>query len=302
MRFGIHPLFYALALVLVLFGQAQALLWTFAAVAVHEAGHAAAARIRGYVVKDLVVYPYGAAMGLDEEMDPVSGVVVGLAGPFANLLAAALLVALWWIFPAVYPVTYPFLYADLGIALFNLLPVYPLDGSRVVRGLARNRMKAVRGMQRAGIAVSALLFLLFIISFALKAVSFTLGVTAVFLFAGAAWGGRKDAYASVLAARSKNYLAGVRERCVEVSRDTPLVRLFHHVDGRTVTTFRVMDCSGEPREIARWTERELASAAARGKLSRTVRECMKEDAARRSIYEADAKERAAGRRAGGARG
>ena len=50
MRFRIHPLFYALALLLVLFGQAAAFLWTLAAVCLHEAGHALAARARGYVV------------------------------------------------------------------------------------------------------------------------------------------------------------------------------------------------------------------------------------------------------------
>lgn len=273
MRFGIHPLFFALALLLVLFGQAQAFLWTLAAVALHEAGHALAARMRGYVVRELTLYPFGAAMGMGEEMDPVSNVVVGLAGPLANLLGAALLIALWWLFPATYLFTHPFLYANLGIALFNLLPVYPLDGSRVVRGLARNRMKAVRGMQAAGVALSLLLFALFVVSFALGAVSFTLGVTAVFLFAGAAWGGRADAYVGVLAARSKNFLAGVRERCVEVSREAPLIRLFHHIDGRSVTTFRVME-GDPPREVARWTEGELAAVASRGKLSRTVGECL----------------------------
>ena len=273
MRFGIHPLFFALALLLVLFGQAQAFLWTLAAVALHEAGHALAARMRGYVVRELTLYPFGAAMGMGEEMDPVSNVVVGLAGTLANLLGAALLLALWWLFPATYLFTHPFLYANLGIALFNLLPVYPLDGSRVVRGLARNRMKAVRGMQAAGVALSLLLFALFVVSFALGAVSFTLGVTAVFLFAGAAWGGRADAYVGVLAARSKNFLAGVRERCVEVSREAPLIRLFHHIDGRSVTTFRVME-GDPPREVARWTEGELAAVASRGKLSRTVGECL----------------------------
>ena len=56
MRFGIHPLFFALALLLVLFGQAQAFLWTLAAVTLHEAGHAIAARMRGYVVRELTLY------------------------------------------------------------------------------------------------------------------------------------------------------------------------------------------------------------------------------------------------------
>lgn len=51
MKFRVHPLFYALALLLVLFGQAAAFVWAFAAVCLHEAGHALAARARGYVLK-----------------------------------------------------------------------------------------------------------------------------------------------------------------------------------------------------------------------------------------------------------
>ena len=35
MRFKVHPLFYALAVILVLFGQAQAFVWAFVAVCMH---------------------------------------------------------------------------------------------------------------------------------------------------------------------------------------------------------------------------------------------------------------------------
>lgn len=277
MRFRIHPLFYALALLLVLFGQAAAFLWTLAAVCLHEAGHALAARARGYVVREVTLYPYGAAMSANERMDGASCVIVGLAGPAANFLAAALILALWWLFPAIYPFTHHFLTANLAIALFNLIPVYPLDGSRVVTGLARNRLKAVRIMQRAGVAASVALFVLFAVSFALKAVSFTLGVTAVFLFCGAAFGAERDTYASVLAAGRKNYLSGVRQRTVAISADAPLVRLFHHVDGRSATTFRVVEGGGEeddspPKELFTLSESQLRELASKGKLSRTVRE------------------------------
>ena len=105
MRISVHPLFYALAVLLVLFGQAAAFIWTFVAVCLHELGHAAAARLRGYVPKTLTLMPYGAMMSAEEEMDGRSCVLVGLAGPAANLLCAALILALWWVFPAAYPFT-----------------------------------------------------------------------------------------------------------------------------------------------------------------------------------------------------
>lgn len=278
MRFRVHPLFYALALLLVLFGQAAAFAWAFAAVCLHEAGHALAARARGYVLKNLTLLPYGAQLSAEEEMDRTSCVIVGLAGPAVNLLCAALTLGLWWLFPATYPFTHWFFSASVAIALFNLIPVYPLDGSRVVLGLARNRLKAVKGMQTAGVCVSVILFVLFAVSFFMKAASFTLGVAAVFLFYGAAFAGSRDTYVSVLAAGRKNYAVGVRERTVIVSEDAPLVRLFHHVDGRSVTHFRVVRTDGDadapPETVCTLTEPQLRTLAAEGRLSRSVAECL----------------------------
>ena len=89
--------------------------------------------------------------------------------------------------------------------------------------------------------------MLFAVSFFLRAASFSIGVAAVFLFYGAAFAAGRDTYVSVLAAGRKNYGTGVRERQVVVSEDAPLVRLFHHVDGRSVTTFRVVrENGGDP--------------------------------------------------------
>ena len=94
---------------------------------------------------------------------------------------------------------------------------------------------------------------------------------------GAAFGAERDTYASVLAAGRKNYLSGVRQRTVAISADAPLVRLFHHVDGRSTTTFRVVEGGGEeddspPKELFTLSESQLRELAAKGKLSRTVRE------------------------------
>ena len=99
----------------------------------------------------------------------------------------------------------------------------------------------------------------------------------MFLFCGAAFGAERDTYASVLAAGRKNYLSGVRQRTVAISADAPLVRLFHHVDGRSATTFRVVEGGGEeddspPKELFTLSESQLRELAAKGKLSRTVRE------------------------------
>ncbi len=58
---------------------------------------------------------------------------VAAAGPLANLFFAAILAFLFKFFPV------PFLlyavYFNLGLAVFNLIPIPPLDGSRILLGL-----------------------------------------------------------------------------------------------------------------------------------------------------------------------
>jgi len=58
---------------------------------------------------------------------------VALAGPFANFALAALLASIFKVYPLhflLYAV-----YFNIGIAVFNLIPIPPLDGSRILMGL-----------------------------------------------------------------------------------------------------------------------------------------------------------------------
>lgn len=58
-------------------------------------------------------------------------------GPFSNLLLAigfALLIRSGY-FPDMYELLYVCLMVNLGLMCFNLIPIYPLDGSHIVRGL-----------------------------------------------------------------------------------------------------------------------------------------------------------------------
>lgn len=267
MQFKVHPLFFVLALVLTAFGQALAFIWTFAALLLHELGHAAAARVRGYVVKRMVLLPFGAMMSVEENFDRTSGVIIGLAGPVVNLITALMVLGLWWLFPACYSATFYFFYANLTLAVFNLLPVYPLDGSRVVLGLCKNKLKAVKGLQIAGICVSAAALALFIAS-AFFRINFSLGIIAVFLFYGAAFGTKDEMYASVLDSSVKNYLIGVERKNVKISENTPIARLYHHIGPTNETVFEIVTDRGEP--IARLNEEQLKRVALRNKLSAPI--------------------------------
>lgn len=271
MKFKVNPLFFALALALVAFGHALDFVWTLVALFFHEGAHALMARARGYVVKKVVLLPYGAMMSAGENFDKTSSVLIGLAGPLCNLLLALVTLGLWWLAPAAYPYTISFLYANLSLGVFNLLPVYPLDGSRVVLGFCKNKLKAIKGLQIAGITCSFLFLGLFVASL-FFGVNFTFGIIAVFLFYGATFASKDETYSSVLDVDCKNYSLGVECKRVEVSQNTPILRLFHHVGRLSKTTFDVVDDDG--RIIATLSETELKEIAVKNRLSKKIGEAL----------------------------
>lgn len=63
---------------------------------------------------------------------------VAAAGPGANLLLASILALFFRFFPSLF-LLYA-IYFNIGIAVFNLIPVPPLDGSRIVTGLLPNQL------------------------------------------------------------------------------------------------------------------------------------------------------------------
>ncbi len=264
MKFKVHPLFFALALAFLLFGQALSFAWTFVALLLHECAHALMAKSRGFIVKQMVLLPFGAMMSCDENFDKTSSVLIGLAGPACNVILALVTLGVWWLFPSIYPFTYPFFYANLSLGLFNLLPIYPLDGSRVVLGFCRNKFNAIKGLRIAGVVSSFVFLGVFVASF-FFGLNFTYGVIAVFLFYSGAFATKEETYASVLESSCKNYSLGVEQKIVKMSKNTPIARFFHHISSTTQTTFEIVDDGGTV--VATLDEGALKEVAIKHKLS-----------------------------------
>ncbi|MEZ6187439.1 MAG: site-2 protease family protein [Planctomycetota bacterium] len=104
------------------------------AVTLHELGHALTARLYGNPTHGITLYPFGGVAQLDHEArSSQEEVVVALAGPAVNVVLAALSALVYVLVPAL-PGVATFLWLNLGLAVFNLLPAFPMDGGRVLRG------------------------------------------------------------------------------------------------------------------------------------------------------------------------
>lgn len=240
-------------------------LWTFIAVSLHETGHALMAKSRGYVINSLTLLPFGAVMSADEKFDRASAVLIGLAGPLTNAIFALLLLGVWWLFPSAYSCSEVFLYANVSLCVFNLLPIFPLDGSKVVLGFVKNRIKAVKGMRIAGVVVSVIAFASFVVS-CFYDINFSLGVMAIFLFYGAAFDAKDRNYVSVFSPFSKDYDGGVEQKIICIDGGVPLARLFRFVSENTQTTFLIKTENGQTK----LTEKDLSDIAIANKISTPI--------------------------------
>lgn len=153
--------------------------WGLAACAIHELGHIAAAAALGGWVEGLSLTAVGAELHIGYEAPLTYGrdSLVALAGPGANLLWGGLALALHWELAAA---------LTLAVGAFNLLPIPPLDGGRVVYGLLAGWLDA-DWSERLMTALSGCLVGLLIGVGAVAAVQFanvTLLLTALWLLAG----------------------------------------------------------------------------------------------------------------------
>ena len=117
---------------------------------VHELGHLFCGIILGLKPKTLKIMPLGLCIEFKTELEDyntkvkksnkltIKKMIIAMAGPIVNLLIALTLFIININLEDV-------IYCNLLIAIFNLLPIYPLDGGRILK----NFLKFQKGKKRA---------------------------------------------------------------------------------------------------------------------------------------------------------
>lgn len=106
---------------------------------IHEMGHVLIAKLLGHKVKDIHIYPFGFSATIQHlnHMNPNDVVLILIGG-----------IGFHFIFPIIFRILYEFEYISFvyyqymiqinrSIFLFNLLPIFPLDGGRFLFSLLR---------------------------------------------------------------------------------------------------------------------------------------------------------------------
>ncbi len=116
-KFKIHPLYYVVMLICFITGYFKYFSLYTLALIIHEAGHIFAALVLKWKIDKVTLYPFGCMTTFNQKLNSsvIEEFFILLFGPLFQIL-----------FYMIYPTPY-----NLFILIFNLLPIYPLDGSKI---------------------------------------------------------------------------------------------------------------------------------------------------------------------------
>lgn len=116
----------------------------FLIVMLHEYGHALACRQVGGVANRIMLWPLGGVAYVNAPPRPGATLWTIAAGPLVNVALIPILSMLGafdrshaWVqaMPNAHTFLHSIFYINFGLLIFNLLPIYPLDGGQILRSL-----------------------------------------------------------------------------------------------------------------------------------------------------------------------
>lgn len=94
---------------------------------IHEIGHLIAGLLLGLKVKNITIMPFGVSVNFEDYSNKyiIKKIIIATAGPLVNLVIVILGMYNNW--------NEDVIYANALIGMFNLIPLYPLDGGRILK-------------------------------------------------------------------------------------------------------------------------------------------------------------------------
>jgi Zn-dependent protease/CBS domain-containing protein len=170
----------------------------FFCVLLHEFGHSLVAQRLGIEIQGITLLPIGGVSNMTSLPErPADEVKITIAGPLVNVVLAFIFFGVAVLLGAVPSVPsnlftgfgsvgeffFDLGYLNVVLAVFNLLPAFPMDGGRVLRGLLATRLGAVRATDISSAVGQVFALAFFFIG--LITANFILTFIAVFIFFGA---------------------------------------------------------------------------------------------------------------------
>ena len=131
----------------------------FASVLAHELAHSLIGRIQGIPIKSITLFIFGGMAEMTKEAThPSAEFKMAAAGPVCSLMIGGLFALFYFLTQStiepVAAMAFWLAYINVALAVFNLIPGFPLDGGRVFRsflwGITGNYKRSTRIATRVG--------------------------------------------------------------------------------------------------------------------------------------------------------
>ena len=258
----------------------------FFCVLLHEFGHSLVAQRLGLKIQDITLLPLGGVSNLESLPEkPADEVKITLAGPLVNVVLAPIFVGVGLLFGAV-PRMPTDLFMSIGsvgqffvylgylnvvLAVFNLIPAFPLDGGRILRALLATRLGAVRATD-----ISSAVGQLFAVAFFLIGLlggNFLLALVAVFIYFGATGEAQMVRQQEKTSGLRVSDVMGTKPRTETVTPSHTFGQVLDSVIHGYQEDFPVVDESGNL--LGMLTRDEIMTAAHSPERYQSVRDLMK---------------------------
>lgn len=136
-KIHLHPILILFIILSLLTGTFIQLITLLTIVFIHELGHVLAATYFKWRIESIMLWVFGGVMKTDETTNPTikEEIVVTVAGPFQHLIVFVLLQLLAHGSLIPEEIIKQAHYYNGILLLFNLLPIYPLDGGKLLLSL-----------------------------------------------------------------------------------------------------------------------------------------------------------------------
>ncbi len=243
---SIHPLFYLLGFYYAITGQIFIFVICTVTAIIHEMGHSFVASNLGYRLNKITLMPFGAVVaGNTEGLKFIDEIKIALAGPIINIAVSLFFVAIWWIYPEFYAYSDIIVSANLSMALINLLPIFPLDGGRIIFCFLADKFgydKSFAINKVLGGAFALFLLGLFVFGAIKGLLNFSLLFFSLFVSFGTFSRERENKYVKIFSVLSKDNLQrGMIVRRIAVDKDINVKKLICLLDNRAVNEVLVYE-------------------------------------------------------------
>lgn len=235
---------------------------SFLWILIHEISHIAVARALGMKDAKLYFMPMGTYVESKffDETEPNEDIMISLAGPCVNLVLSGIFYIIYKYMP--YKFVEVSLNTNLVLGVINLIPAFPLDGSRIIRAVLSKRMMYKRASKIAvkisfimgGFMLAIFIFLIFTNRF-----NISIGLIAVLILIISYQENKKVVYIIMgdIIRKYKRFLKNkyIENKSVSIYYKSDLITLLGLVDKNKYNIFLVLN--DDMKVISEITEYEV---------------------------------------------